>query len=408
MAGNVLLSPADITYRAAYRFYNSLRFVRMIDRQYSSMFAQQGAKRGNIVFIRMPPRYIVTDGPVAQIQDIIETSVPLTLDQYKDIALNYTSQDLTLDIDDFDNRILAPAMDQLANEVDRVVLSLVIDQIPNATGAPGTRPNDSQLFLDAKALMANESTPRDETWQALLTNLSEASMVKTLQGLFNHQKLVGEQYRRGEMGTALGFDWDTDQNMPTHTNGVFGGTPQVNTAGQSGSSLMTEGWTATTGAVKKGDVFTIAGVYQINPMSRRSTGQLRQFVVTEDKTADGSGNMTIPIYPPITPPDASGNPTQFQTVSASPANDAPITMLGAASVASPQNLCFYPKFCTVAFADLELPHSGIAYRVNDEQLGISFRLWKDSNWVTDTHGTRCDVLFGVAVPRPLWAARVPS
>ena len=405
---NTFLTPADVTMRAAYRFFNNLRFVRMIDRQYSSMFAQQGAKRGNQIFIRLPPRYIVTDGPLAVVQDITETTVPLILDQYKDVALTYSSQDLTLDIDDFDNRILAPAMDQLANEVDRVVLSLIVDQIPNSTGTPGVRPNDSQMFLDAKAIMSNESTPRDQPWQALLTPLSEASMVKALQGLFNATDAIGEQYRQGKMGHALGFDWDVDENMPSHTVGTLGTTPLVDTAGQTGSTILTDGWTATTGTVKKGDIVTFAGVYQINPLSRRSTGQLRQFVVTADKTADGSGNIALPIYPPLTPPDALGNPTQFQTVTASPANNAPITVLGAASVVSPQNLCFYPKFCTVAFADLAMPYSGVAYRVSDEQLGISFRLWQDSTWGTDTHGTRCDVLFGVAVPRPLWACRVAS
>jgi hypothetical protein len=405
---NLFLTPADVTMRAAYRFFNNLHFVRMIDRQYSNMFAQQGAKRGNQIFIRLPPRYIVTDGPVAQVQDITETTVPLILDQYKDVALTYSSQDLTLDIDDFDNRILAPAMDQLANEVDRVVLSLVIDQVANSTGSPGTRPNDSQFFLDAKAIMGNESTPRDQAWHALLTNLSEASMVKALQGLFNAQMEIGEQYRQGAMGHALGFDWDVDENMPTHVNGAQGGTPLVNLGSQTGSTINSKGWTASTGQLLRGDVLTFAGVFQVNPLSRRSTGQLRQFVVTANATADVSGNMAIPISPPLTPPDSAGNPTQFQTVSASPANNAPITVLGAASVSTPQNLCFYPKFCTVAFADLSMPYSGSAYRVSDEQLGISFRLWQDSTWGTDTHGTRCDVLFGVAVPRPQWACRVAS
>jgi hypothetical protein len=405
---NTFLTPADVTMRAAYRFYNNLRFVRMIDRQYSSMFAQQGAKRGNQIFIRLPPRYIVTDGPIAQVQDITETTVPLTLNQYKDIALTYSSQDLTLDIDMFDERILAPAMDQLANEVDRVVLQLVIDQVANVTGTAGVAPNDSQIFLDAKATMGNESTPRDLPWQALLTNFSEASMVKALQGLFNAQDAIGEQYRQGKMGHALGFDWDVDENMPTHVYGLQGGTPLVGAGGQTGASLLTVGWTANTGKLLKGDVITLAGVYQVNPLSRRSTGQLRRFVVTADATADAGGLMTIPIDPPITPPDALGNPTQFQTVSASPATSAPITVLGAASVSSPQNLCFYPKFATVAFADLEMPYSGVAYRVSDEQLGISFRMWQDSTWGTDTHGTRCDVLFGVAVPRQQWACRVQS
>lgn len=412
MAGNTLLTRAEITYRMAAVLMNNLVFAGSIDRQYSNEFAQSGAKIGNQIHVRKPPRFTVGDGPVVVPQDITETYVTLTLGYHKNLACNYTSEDLTLSIDDFENRIIRPAAVQVANEIDRVVLQDVYSQIYNTKGTPGTRPNDSQIFLDGKARMLNQATPMDMPWQALLAPNSEASMVKALQGLFNPTAIIGEQYRRGRMQEALGFDWDVDQNMPVHTVGVLGGTPLVNGASQTGSNLITDGWTATTGAVKKGDVFTIGsgatGVYEVNPLSRRSTGDLQQFVVTADTTADGSGNMTIPISPAITPPDSLGNVTQFQTVTTSPANDAAITILGAASTATPQNLCFHPKFATLGFADLVMPYSDNAYRLVAPELGMSMRVWQDSDWRTDTHGTRIDVLFGVAVIYPSWACRVAA
>ena len=233
-------------------------------------------------------------------------------------------------------------------------------------------------------------------------------MVKALQGLFNSQTLIAEQYRRGRMQEALGFDWDVDQNAPTNVIGTLGGTPIVTVAGQTGSTLLTSGWTASTATLKKGNTFTVTGVFAVNPLSRRSTGELQQFVVTEDRTSDGSGLMSIPISPAITPPDSLGNLTQFQTVTASPAASAPLTILGAASVSSPQNLCFHPKFATLGFADLELPVSGEAYRLAAPELGISLRVWRDSDWRTDMHGCRMDVLFGVCVVYPQWACRVSA
>lgn len=408
MAGNTFLTRAEITYRMAAVLMNNLVFAGSIDRQYSSEFAQTGAKIGNQIHIRKPPRFIVGDGPVVVPQDVTETFVTLTLNYHKNLACNYTSEDLTLSIDDFENRVIRPAAVQVANEIDRVVLADVYSQIYNTKGTPGTRPNDSQIFLDAKARMLNQATPMDMPWQALLSPLSEASMVKALQGLFNAQTIIGEQYRRGRMQEALGFDWDVDQNMPVHTVGALGGTPLVNGANQTGSSLVTDGWTNTTGAVKKGDVFTIAGVYEVNPLSRRSTGELQQFVVGADATADGSGNMTISISPTLTPVDSLGNVVQFQTVTASPANDAAITVLGAATTVTPQNLCYHPKFATLGFADLTMPYDDGGYRLAAPELGLSMRVWQASDWRTDTHGTRIDVLFGVAVVYPQWACRVAA
>ena len=409
--GNTLISTSWITYEATAVLMNQLIFLGKIDRQYSGEFAIAGAQKGDEIHIRKPPRFVAQAGPIIAAQNIVETYVTLRLNHQTSLLLNYTSKDLTLSIDNFRERIIMPAVTEVANEMDWLALGEIIPQVPNAVGAPGTLPNNRRLFLDAKAKMHNESTPDDDSWLACLTPDSQASMVDALAGLFNDQGRVSEQYRRGHMGrTTLGFDFYMDQNMPTHVIGALGGTPLVNnTAGlQTGTSLVTNGWTATTATAAKGDRFVIDDVYGVNPKNRTSTGQLRQFVVTANATADGSGNMTIPIYPAIVPPDSLGNRTQFQTVNASPAHAAAITWLGAAAAQTPVNLCFHPKFATLGFADLVPPNEGKAYRVSDSDINIAMRVWEFSDAMTDTHGVRLDVLWGVTVPEPLWACAVMS
>lgn len=408
-----LLSTAQITYEAAAVLMNSLVFAGKIDRQYSDQFAMSGAKIGNQIHVRIPPRYIVGSGPVVTPQDITESYRTLTLNHQVNLALNYTSADLTLSIDNFRDRIIRPAAVEVANEIDRLCLADVYSAVYNTMGAPGTLPADSAVFLNGGARLLDEATPDDDMWCSVVTPRTQASMVKALQGLFNSQTMLAKQYMRGKMFDALGFEWYHDQNLPVHTVGPLGGSPTVNGASQTGSSLITAAWTsAAANRLKKGDVFTIGsgatGCYAVNPKNRRSTTELRQFVVTADIDSDSGGAATLSIAPSIVPADASGNPTQFQTVVASPAHGATINVLGAANTVTPQNLLFHPKWATLGFADLVLPKTGEAYRMQDKDLNISMRVWESSDWLTDTHGVRLDVLFGIIPIYPEWAVRVAS
>jgi hypothetical protein len=240
-----------------------------------------------------------------------------------------------------------------------------------------------------------------------LTPATNASIADSLKGLFNPTPTISEQYKRGRMGTAIGYEWDYDQNLPTHTVGALGGTPLVNGASQTGASLITDGWTAAAATrILQGDVFTIGtgatGCYAVNPVTKANTGELRQFVATADAASDGSGNMTISISPSIT---TSGGQ---QTVVASPANNAAITVLGSANTVSPQNLVFHPDAFAVGFVDLPEPYTGDAFRVTSEELGIAMRVWQSSDWQQDLHGVRIDALYGYTVFYPEFAVRVAS
>ena len=204
------------------------------------------------------------------------------------------------------------------------------------------------------------------------------------------------------MGQAIGFNWFMSQNCNTHTYGTYAGTPLVNGASQTGASLITDGWTSGAATLNRGDVFTMTGVNKVNPQSRANTGRLQQFVVTST-VSDAAGAMTIAISPSIT---TSGS---AQTVNASPADNAALTVLGATGTVSPQGLLFHKDAFTLATADLPLPGGvDMAARVSDKQLGISIRMVRQYDINSDQFPCRLDVLYGWATLRSELACRQQS
>jgi hypothetical protein len=206
------------------------------------------------------------------------------------------------------------------------------------------------------------------------------------------------------MGTAAGFDWILDQNTRTHQVGPLGGTPLVNGASQTGSSLVTDGWTASAAnRLKKGDVFTIAGVFAVNPVSGDTLSDLQQFVVTADVSSNGSGDATIPFSPPIITTGA------YKTVSASPADNAAITVLGSANTLTPQGLAYHRDAFAMAMAPLEMPQGvHMAARSIDKETGMSIRCVGDYDIVNDKFIYRCDILYGWVAARPQFSCRIAS
>ena len=71
--------------------------------------------------------------------------------------------------------------------------------------------------------------------------------------------------------------------------GVASGTPLVKGASQTGSSLITDGWTATqTGILKSGDYFQLG-----------TGSSSKLYKVLADANSDGSGDATFDIFPAI-------------------------------------------------------------------------------------------------------------
>lgn len=371
-------------------------------------FGVDGAKIGTVVNVRKPPRYTTRTGQALDLQDATETQVPVTLNTQAGVDLTFTSQDLALSIDDFSDRFITPAIAAVANRIDAAGMALY-SSIAQNVGTAGTVPNQLYTYLLAGVRLNNSAAPLDGKRSVVINPLMEATIVDALKGLFQQATAIAEQYEKGQMGRAAGFDWFMDQNTATHTVGPLGGTPLVNGASQTGTSLITDGWSASAASrLNLGDTFTIDSVYMVNPQSRQSTGTLAQFVVTANVSSDGSGNATLPIYPPIIPPTGS-TPTQFQTVTTSPADNAAITVTGAANTVTPQGLAFHKDAFTLVTADLPLPRGvDMAARVSDKELGISIRMIRAYDISLDRFPTRLDVLFGWATLRPELACRVYS
>jgi hypothetical protein len=398
---NTLLNISMITREALRVLENNLTFTKNVKREYDDSFGISGAKIGDTLNIRKPVRYVGRTGTALSVEDATETSVALQLGTQFGVDVNFTSKELSLNIDDFSKRIIRPAIAAVANKIDRDGLALYKD-VYNTVGTPGTTPSALLTYLQAGAKMDFEACPRDGQRALVIDPNAQASTVDALKGLFQSSEQIKDQYESGNMGRTAGFKWSMDQNINTHTVGPLGGTPLVNGATQSGSSLVTDGWTAAAASrLKKGDVFTIAGVNAVNPQSRQSTGQLRQFVVTADVSSDGSGNLTVAISPAIAATGA------FQTVDALPADNAAITVLGAAGTLSPANLAYHPDAFTFACADLVMPGGvDMASRVSDKQLGMSIRMVRAYDINNDKFPCRLDILYGWKTIYPELACRI--
>jgi hypothetical protein len=287
----------------------------------------------------------------------------------------------------------------------------VYPDIYSSVGTPGTTPTATLTYLQAGVKLTDLSTPLLGR-VAMLDPLAMSTLADTTTSLFNPSAVIAENYTEGQFGRKqLGVDgWYQDPVRPTHTTGTFtASTPLVDGADQTGSTIATDGWASGAASLKKGDIFTIADVNSVNPLSYSSSGRLQQFVVTAD-TSDVSGDMaTLPIAPSIITSGA------LQTVSASPANNAVITVLGAtsaaggtlATTASPQSFVYHPDAFAFVMADLMKPGAGAeSTTVRSKSLGFSIRMVEQYQIGTDQNPSRLDILIGATTIQARLAARV--
>jgi P22 coat protein - gene protein 5 len=403
---NVYLTISMITNEALMVLVNNLVFTRNVYRKYDNYFGQAGAKIGAQLAVRKPPRYVGRRGQGLSVENIVESSVTVTLSTQYGCDIEVSTADMLLSIDEFSDRILKPQVATVANMVDfdgTGLFNTIADYVGTPGTVPGTAAGTSMLtYLSAGVALDNNAAPNDGLRKVYVTPQMQAYLVNDLRGLFQSATKIKEQYEKGVMGTAMGFEFLMDQNIRTQTIGTYTGTPVVDGGGQSGSSLLLSGW-SNGDTLNVGDVITIAGCYKVNPQSRQTTNTLQPFVATSTTSANSGGVMTLPVYPPLTP---SG---QFQTVSASPANNAAVTVYGASGTLTPQGLACHRDAFTFASADLPLPNGvHAAYRISDDDSGLSIRAIQSYDIQTDQMPLRLDLLGGWQTLRNELACRICS
>jgi len=391
-----------ITRKALEILENNLVITRNVNRQYDDSFAVSGAKIGSTLRIRLPDRALVTDGAALQVQDDAEQSTTLTVASQKHIGVNFTTAELTLQLDDFAERVLKPRISQLASSIDADVAN-AYKTIFNTVGTPGTSPATALVLLQAQQKL-NESAAGMAPRYATVNPAANAGLVNGLSGFFNPTDTISKQFKNGMMGTGvLGFDEiNMSQSIKVHTTGSRSGTILVNGAvsTQGQSTISIDGLTGATDTVTAGDVFTIAGVFAVNPQTRESTGSLQQFVVTAAQTASGNALANMAISPPI-----YTSTNALATVDSFPADNAAVTFVGTASTSYPQNMIYHKDAITFATADLVMPQ-GVDMAARANHNGISLRVVRAYDINNDRMPCRIDVLYGFSTIRPQMACRL--
>jgi len=386
---NTFLNVDKITNAALVILHQKLNFIGSINRAYDDSFAQDGAKIGSTLRIRLPNQYTVSSGPALSAQDIVDQNTTLTVSSQKHVDVNFTTKELALNIVDFSQQVLEPAMAVLAANIESDALSMMnsVYNVVNGVGSPQTLRN---VLLARKALRDNLAPAAE--YMARINTQDNVDLVDSLKGLFNNTQKISKQYNEGVIGSTAGFEFAENTLIPGITFGARNTGYLVNGANQTGSSLVVK---TGTGAMVVGDVFTLAGVYRVHPETKVSTGVLQNFVVTAAYTGGGG---TISISPSIVTTGAQ------QNVSATAADGAAVTFVGTASGTTTQSAFYHKDAFTFATADLVMPN-GVDFAARKVMDGISMRIVRAYDINNDKLPCRIDVLYGYSAIRPQLACR---
>lgn len=406
--GGKLLTSDLILKEAMWQFKNNLVACKRVYRDLEKKVVN-GV--GNSVSVKKPFRVKSTEGRTIGIQPMVDNTVTITINRQRNVGLKWTIQDLTLSIEDFSQRYIQPAVGEIATQMELSVFEAARSAY-FMTGTVGSALSHSTFAL-TRAEMNGVAIPDEGTGlrSALINDIDGAAISTGLMSLFaGGGSIAKDAIQKGYMGPLSGMEFYSSAIVPTHTVGAYAGTPLADGAtAQTGASILTKGWTGSiTGLLKKYDVITFAGVYEINPITRLSTGRLQTFVVTADVNST-SGAATIPISPSIndgtlTTTDIEGTTVSlaaYQNVSAAVADNAAITVMGTAGGIYRQNFYMHKNAIALCVPQLELPRSAVvAERITDPESGLSLSLTEGYTIGDHTETTRLDAVWGVQLMNP--------
>lgn len=409
---NTTLTADIIAKEAVMILDNELVMAKKVFRGYENEFDKKvnGYNVGETISIRKPTDFTVRQNATMSAQDVVEGKTTITVDQRRGVDFEFTSQDLTLKIEDLSERVIKPAMVQLANSIDTFLMSQY-RFVPNWVGTPGQVINSYTDFAAGPERLDEFAVPTD-TRAAVLSPQDHWGLLGSQTSLYIQDAAKGA-YRKGSLGEIGGVDTYMSQNVPTHTVGVWAGTTiavdQSITAATitydavkdtMQQTVTIDGFTASAPAVNPGDVFTIAGVYAVNPVTKAKLPFLKQFTVVS--TANAAGNQVdVTMYPAMIWSGA------FQNIStaATDLNNAVVTPVGTDSTAYRQNLMFHKNAFALVTVPLVSPPGAVDVARRTYK-GTSVRVIPVYDGVNDKSAWRLDILFGGKCIDPRLALRI--
>lgn len=405
---NTIKAAGIIAKAAAQELKDNLKFCNNIDKADASDFdGKNGYTAGDTISINVPPRYIpqTTFDITSNLQDTVEEKRSLPLDIISTVGMSFAAGDLQTEIGlkSIITRAVIPAAQSVAQDVERRMIQKATQATYNLAGTAGSTAFTVADVQGAKVKLDQMLCPMGER-TLLLNSTSGAAAVDARKGLFQSSAEIAKQYTDGYVGTADSFNWAQNELIYTHTNGndVTGYTTN-GAATEAASTLAVSGITATTGTVKKGTVFTIAGINKVHPITKVDTGVLQQFVVTADATGDGSGNATLSISPSLYSSTSKG----LQNITSIPGSGVALTFVGSASTSYAQNLAFCKQAFRMVSVPMVMPEA-VEFAAQETVDGITVAVVRAFDVLQRRMITRLDFLGGLVAVRPEWACRLTA
>lgn len=405
---NSLITTSWVIKEASVLLDNELIGKKLVHNDYSDEFVNG---YGQTVSMKLPNSYIGRNTMTMAAQDTSTGSVPVAIDKVAGVDIQFTDLERTFSLPRFREEILRPAMRTVANIVDRDIWAAAL-QSTSWVGTAGTAVNGWDDVGRARQRLLEGAVPGP--YVGVVTPADQTGLLNAFTALSNTQPAARAALEDAMLGRVAGMDMYMTQNLPTLTTGT-----RVNGAG-----LVTNGTTQTTtwatvkdiqyqdlicdgfgasATVKAGETFTLgtvaAGMLAVNPVPGTSTGKpalpyLQQFTVLQDAQADGSGNITLRIWPAIITSGA------YQTVQMTSANTDGLNLVfqGSASTAYTPNLAFHKNAIAFVNRPLVMPE-GVTDCARETYKGLSMRFAPVWDGINSTQAWRFDVVYGVKATR---------
>jgi hypothetical protein len=220
---NNFLTPTVIAKQALATLYETCVMAQLVHRDYDSEFA---ARIGDTVNVRKPAVFTAheyTRAQGIQIQNAEEDHIPVRLNHFADVSFAVTTEELTLEIEDFGAQLLNPAMEAISQKIDRDILALR-DDVLQEVGQEGQWPSNPaglnvydwdnpRVGIDARRVLNQRNVPASDRYAVVGPEI-EARWLGD--DLFNRADARGDTdgLREASLGRRVfGFDPYQTQNI---------------------------------------------------------------------------------------------------------------------------------------------------------------------------------------------------
>lgn len=431
---------------------NQLVYGRLVDGQFKDQVTDEN---GLTINVKRPPRFIDKKDGTANLvaQDLVVGSAPVTVDQYSKVHISVGDIEYVQSYNALmQNETMKSAASTLAHSVDSFIAgktlffsSWVAGAAPTATNVAFNATDPTKAINSPAEAMAghtrlmSQGVPNADLSGVVTFTDGQAIRGSMLSDFLPDKNAAALE--RVRIPIISEVDWYATQQTPSLTTGTRpqgdGSSTgvQVNTANQNVNyrsvkgSAGVVGMTQTlvlkgagaAGTVALGEVFTIQNVNSWDWRANGGLGQvndhLQQYTVVDDGnhptgyTADGSGNITVTITPPIIVQGTNDGistdaNTAFATVDSIPASNAYVQFAGAASTVLKVRSAFHKRAISLVSTRLQMPFTGVASYAVDPDTGIAIRYWRGSDITTGQHIHRWDMMYGAAVLDQFLGTRV--